>query len=56
MVICCFSGDWIEQENAVRLVLFIPHSDETQTLYAKKEELVKRLNSDVPLHPDLLDL
>jgi hypothetical protein len=56
MVMCCFSGGWIEQEIAVRLVLFFPNSDESQTLYAKKEELVKRMHHDVPLHPDLMDL
>lgn len=56
MVMCCFSGEWVEQEIAVKIVLFIPNSDETQTLYAKRQELVKRIRHDVPLHPDLMDL
>ena len=56
MVMCCFSGEWIEKEIAVKIALVIPNSDETQTLYAKKVELLRRIRHDIPLHPDLMDL
>jgi predicted protein tyrosine phosphatase len=55
MVMCCFSGEWIEQKSAVTIVLFIPHSDETQTLYAKLTELKRVVLPEIPLHPDISD-
>lgn len=53
MVLCCFSGEWVNEDEAVKIVLIFPGSDETQVLFAKKHELARVIKPTIPLHPEL---
>ena len=55
-VLCCLSGEWVNEDDAVRVVLVFPGTDgidETQVLFAKKGELVRVIVPGIPLHPEL---
>ena len=55
-VMCCFTGSWIEPDDAIELKITLPGDNtETQTLFAKKSAFRDLICDKVPLHPDLLD-
>lgn len=53
-VLCCFSGKWIDIDNAVSITLEFPDAKgESQILYSDKDILAKLIVPQIPLHPSL---
>jgi hypothetical protein len=55
-VVCCFCGEPIVEQKAVRMVIIPPDADdESQTLFCHRHHLRQHLDPRVPHHPALDD-
>ena len=57
MVMCCFTGNWIERNDAIKLkISLLEDSTETQTLFVGKSIFNRLIVDKIPLHPDFLEV